>query len=107
MTSRNPDPSQPEGTDVMEPGPEVGAPGAESLLDAGSVSDDGPGGVPEGMVEAAKRGDALDAAPGDATGVGGTDDALSPSDTGLPQSRSEGRGESAGHRQGGFTNSGR
>ncbi|MDP9408797.1 MAG: hypothetical protein M3P95_13315 [Actinomycetota bacterium] len=104
MTTRNPDPSQPEGADVMEPGPEPGTPGAQSLLDAGSVSDDGPAGVPEGMIEAAKRGDALDTPPGDSTGVGGTDDALSPADAGLPQARSEGRGEGAGHRQGGMTN---
>ena len=106
MTTRNPEPGQPEGTDVMEPGPAPGTTGAQSLLDAGSVSDDGPGGVPEGMIEAAQRGDALDS-PADATGVGGMDDTLSPSDRSLPQEHSAGRGEGAGHQQGGFTTSGR
>ena len=107
MTTRNPDPSQPQGADVMEPGPEPGTPGAQSLLDAGSIDDEGPAGVPEGMIQAAERGDALDGNPGDATGVGGMDDALSPSDAGLPQGESEGRGEGAGHRHGGMTTSGR
>ena len=106
MSTRNPEPGQPEGSDVMEPGPAPGTSGSQSLLDAGSVSDDGPGGVPEGMIQAARRGDALDG-PADATGVGASDDALSPSDGGLPQEHSAGRGEGAGHQQGGFTNSGR
>ena len=107
MSTRNPAPGQPEGSDVMEPGPQVGTDQSDSLL-GGSIDDDeGPAGVPQGLIDAAKRGDALDAEPGNATGLGGMDDALSPSDASLPQSESAGRGEGAGHRHGGASSTGR
>ena len=47
MTTRNPDPDQPAGSDVMEPGPQPGTPGARKADRSGDDRADSGNGISE------------------------------------------------------------
>ncbi len=105
MTTPNPSPDDPQGTSAMEPAPGTAPDGTRQLLDAGALEDSGT--AKEDLAEVAASGDQRLREAEQRTDVASEDDALSPSSASAPQTTSPGRGEGAGHAQGGTTTSGR
>ena len=95
----NPLPSDPGGPTAM-PEESTLVDGSQQLLDGASTgTDEGPGGIPSALTGVDKRGDEVPTVTGgerdEQTGVSSDADALSPSDTSAPQTRSASTGETA------------
>ncbi|HWH28662.1 MAG TPA: hypothetical protein VNU26_06810 [Mycobacteriales bacterium] len=95
----NPLPDDPAGPTAM-PEESTLVDGSDQLLDGGTTgTEDGPAGIPANLAGVDKKGDDVPTATGapanEQTGVASEGDALSPSDSSAPQTRSASAGETA------------